>query len=50
MGKISLKLVKLQELNAKAQKIRDAGEVEEGYKEVNGVLHHQRLPFIPEII
>ena len=47
-----LRLAKLQELDAEAQKIR-AEELKKGlgkYIDVNGVLHHQGLPFVPKII
>ena len=47
-----LKLAKLQKSNAEASKIR-AEELKEDldkYVNVNRVLHHQGLPFIPEII
>ena len=43
-----LRLVELQESNEEAQKIRVEGL--DGYKDVNGVLHYQGLPFVPEII
>ena len=47
-----LRLAKLQESDAEAQKIR-ADELKEGvskYVNVDRVLHHQGLPFVPEII
>ena len=47
-----LRLAELQELDAEAQKIR-AEELKKGldkYVNVDGVLHHQKLPFVPEII
>ena len=43
-----LKLLELQESDPKAWKIR-AKDLE-GYEEVDEVLHHQGLPFIPEVI
>ena len=48
IGGMSLKLAELQESDEKAQKIRV--ESLDGYKDVNRVLHHQRLPFVPEVI
>ena len=48
IGGIRLRLPELQESDNKAWKIRADGL--NGYEEVNGVLHHQCLPFIPEII
>ena len=44
-----LRLVELQESDNKARKIRAKG-LKNGYKEVDGVLHHQELPFVLEII
>ena len=43
-----LRLAELQESDDKARKIRVKGL--NGYEDVDGVLHHQGLPFIPEII
>ena len=43
-----LRLAKLQELDAEAQKIRAEGL--DRYEDVDKVLHHQGLPFVPEII
>ena len=42
-------LAELQESNKESRKIREKG-LKEGYKEVDRVLHHQGLLFIPEII
>ena len=47
-----LRLAEQEKSNAKAQKIR-AQELKEDldkYVEVDGVLQHQKLPFVPEII
>ena len=44
-----LRLVELQKSDNKAQKIRAEG-LKNGYKEVDGILHHQGLSFIPEAI
>ena len=47
-----LRLAKLQESDAEAQKIR-AKELKKGldkYVDVDGVLHYQELPFLSEII
>lgn len=42
-------LLELQELNTKAEKIR-AEVLKKSWKNIDGVLHHQALSFIPEII
>ena len=41
-----LRLQELQETDSEAQELRS----KEGYEEVEGVLHHQGLPFVPEAI
>ena len=46
---MGLRLQKLQETDSEAQKIR-ATELQEGWEEVDRVLHHQGLPYVPEII
>ena len=49
IGAMRLRLSELQESDDKAQKIRAEG-LKSDYKEVDGVLHHQGLPFVPEAI
>ena len=44
-----LRLSELQESDDEARKIR-AERLKSGYEEVDGVLHHQGLPFVPETI
>ena len=46
IGSIRLRLQALQEIDSKAQELR----VKEGYQDINGVLHHQGLPFVPKAI
>ena len=41
-----LRLQELQETDSEAQELRS----KEGYEEVEGVLHHQGLPFVPKAI
>ena len=43
-----LRLAELQELDKEAQKVRAEGR--DRYEEIDGVLHHQGLPFVPEVI
>ena len=43
-----LRLQELQEEDAQAQKIR--AEKREGWEDSEGVLHHQGLPYVPELI
>ena len=43
-----LRLAELQKSDKKAQKIRAKGL--DGYENIDGVLHYQRLPFVPKII
>ena len=52
IGEIRLRLAKLQELDAKAQKTR-AKELKKSldkYVNIDRMLHHQRLPFVPKVI
>ena len=48
IGRMRLRLAELQESNKKAWKIRAKGL--NRYKDVDRVLYHQRLLFVPEII
>ena len=43
-----LRLAELQESDEEARRIRAEGL--NGYEELDGVLHHQGLPFVPEVI
>ena len=45
---MSLRLSELQESDPEARKIR--AEDLDGYENIDGILHHQGLPFVPEII
>ena len=45
-----LRLAKLQKLDKKAQKLRAIEKLQEGWIDINRVLHHQKLPFVLEII
>ena len=48
IGGMRLRLAELQESDEEAQQIRAEGL--DGYEDVDGVLHHQGLPFVPEVI
>ena len=48
IGGIRLRLVKLQESNNEAQRVRAEGR--DRYKEIDRVLHYQGLPFVSEVI
>ena len=43
-----LKVQELQETNREAQELRQ--QKADGYKEINEILHHQGLPFVPKAI
>ena len=45
-----LRLAELQESDDEAQKLRATEELQEGWTDIDGVLHHQGLPFVTEII
>ena len=47
---MKLRLAELQESDEEAQKLRATEELQEGWTDIDGVLHHQGLPFVPEII
>ena len=49
IGVMHLRLLELQELDVEAQKIRAEG-LKNGYEEVDGILHYQKLPFVLEAI
>ena len=49
IGAMRLRLSELQESDDEARKIRAEG-LKDNYEEVDGVLHHQGLPFVPEAI
>ena len=46
IGSMRLRLQELQETNSEAQELR----TKDGYQDIDGVLHHQGLPFVPEAI
>ena len=50
IGGIKLRLAELQESNKKVQKLRATEELQEGWEDIDRVLHHQGLPFVSEII
>ena len=43
-----LRLQELQETDSKAQELRQ--QKADGYEEIDDILHHQGLPFVPEAI
>ena len=47
---MSLRLAELQESDEEARKIRATRELQEGWENSDGVLHHQGQLFVPEII
>ena len=46
IGSMRLRLQELQESDSEAQELR----TKDGYQNINGVLHHQGLPFVPKAI
>ena len=48
IGGIRLRLGELQKSDIEAQKVKANGR--DGYEEIDGVLHDQGLPFVPEVI
>ena len=45
-----LRLAKLQKSDDEAQNLRATKELQKGWTDIDRVLHHQGLPFIPKII
>ena len=45
-----LRLQELQSKDKQAQKLRMEQPVKDGWEDIDGVLHHQGLPYVPEII
>ena len=45
-----LRLQELQEENKQAQKLRLEQPIKDGWEDIDGVLYHQGLPYVPEII
>ena len=50
IGGIRLRLQELQGKDKQMQKLRAEQPVKDGWKNIDGILHHQGLPYIPEII
>lgn len=50
IGGMRLKFKELQQENFKAQEIRVTEQLKEDWEDINGVLYHQDLLYIPKII
>ena len=50
IGAMRLRLAELQESDEEARKVRDTGELQAGWEDIDGVLHHQGLPFVSKAI
>ena len=50
IGGMRLRLAELQESDEEAQKLRAIEELQEGWADIDRVLHYQELPFVPKII
>ena len=48
IGSMRLRLQELQETDSEAQELRQ--QKADGYEEIDDILHHQGLPFVPEAI
>ena len=47
---MKLRFSKLQESDKEAKLLKDLADLPEGWKNVEGVLQYQELPYVPEII
>ena len=50
IGGMSLRLSKLQESNSEAPELKSKKQLADGWKDINRVLHHQGLSFVPKVI
>ena len=50
ISEMRLRLVKLQESDKEARKLRAMEELQKGWTDINGVLYYQGLLFMPEVI
>ncbi len=50
IGRMCLRLIRLQADNREAKKIKVKGKIKEGWENVNEVLHFQGLSYVLEII
>ena len=50
ISRMRLRLAELQKLDEETQKLRAIEELKESWTDIDRVLHHQELPFVPKII
>ena len=50
IGDIRLRLSELQESDPEAQELKSKEQLPNGWEDIDGVLHHQGLSFVPETI
>ena len=50
IGSMRLRLSELQGGDLEAQKFRGAEFAAEGWEDIDGILHHQGLPYVPQVI
>ena len=50
IGGMRLRLSELQESDPEAQELKSKEHLPDGWEDIDGVLHHQGLPFVPEAI
>ena len=50
IGGMRLRLSELQESDPEAQELKSKEQLPDGGEDINGVLHHQKLAFVPEVI
>ena len=47
---MKLRLSELQESDPEAQELKSKEQLPDGWEDIDGVLHHQGLLFVPEVI
>ena len=50
IGGMSLRLSELQESDPEVQELKSKEYLPDGWEDIDGVLYHQGLPFVPEAI
>ena len=50
IGSMRLRQSELWESDPEAQELKSKKQLSDGWEDIDGVLHHQRLPFIPKVI
>ena len=50
IGGMRLRLSELQESDPETQELKSKEQLPDGWEDIDGILYHQGLPFVPETI